>query len=86
VNEQERPSPIEVWLTQKNMAITCMEVREDESARLGVQIDSLSMRGAQREATGWYINQGYEPVGRWEFETEGESFRRFKLKPASPEG
>lgn len=25
------PTPVEVWLTQKSMAITCMEVREDET-------------------------------------------------------
>jgi hypothetical protein len=31
-------------------------------------IDSLSMRGAQREVTGFLIEQGYTPAGRWEIE------------------
>jgi hypothetical protein len=48
---QEKPSPIEVWLTQKNMAVTCRVIREDESS-YELDIDSLSMRGAQREITG----------------------------------
>jgi hypothetical protein len=76
--------PIEVWLTQKNMEITCMVVYEDESTG-GVDVDSLSLRGAQREITGWVVHRGYTPVGRWEPTAEDpeegdaiEVTRRFK--------
>jgi hypothetical protein len=76
-----KPSPIEVWLRQQNMQITCMVVREDETTyELGV--DSLSMRGAQREMTGWLIKEGYEPIGRWQVESDDETWRRFKLLSA----
>jgi hypothetical protein len=60
-----KPGPIEVWLSQPNIEITCTIVREDETTR-GADIGSLSMRGAQREITGWLIGLGYEPAGRWQ--------------------
>ena len=72
--------PIEVWLTQRNMEVVCLLVREDESA-YHPSVDSLSMRGAQREITGWLVDQGYEPVGRWEYAPDtfnGECSRHFK--------
>jgi len=81
-----KPSPIEVWLTQKNMTVTCLVVHEDETTKtLGV--DALTMRGAQREITGYLISEGYTPVGRWEEETSQdiagdgaiETVRRFKI-------
>ncbi len=59
------PGPIEVWLTQGNMEISCMIVLEDESTQ-PQDIRSLSMRGAQREITGWLIGLGWEPAGRWD--------------------
>jgi hypothetical protein len=79
----EKPTPVEVWLSQKNMTITCRVVREDESVD-ELDIDSLSMRGAEREITGWLIEQGYKPDGRWQIEAEdrgepAETWRRFKL-------
>ena len=58
-----------------------MEVREDETTET-IDVDSLSMRGAQREMTGWYLKRGYVPVGRWEAAGpagNSETFRRFKL-------
>jgi len=71
--------PVEVWLTQKNMEIRCLVVFEDESTeRIGV--DSLSLRGAQREITRCLIDQGYQPVGRWGGDVDGETFRIFKRK------
>jgi hypothetical protein len=79
-----KPSPIEVWLRQDNMQINCMVVHQDETTHQLV-IDSLSMRGAQREITGWLIRDGYEPVGRWQVEHDdsamqaAETVRRFKL-------
>ena len=81
-----KPSPIEVWLSQNNMKITCMVVTEDETTS-GLDVDSLSMRGAQREITGYLIGEGYAPVGRWEVTSDDgamdfaaiETMRRFKL-------
>ncbi|GAA3089185.1 hypothetical protein JOF29_007953 [Kribbella aluminosa] len=83
---ENKSSPIEVWLRQENMAIVCTVVYEDESTQQ-LDVDSLSMRGAQREMTGWLISNGYQPVGRWESEATGadgddlvavETSRRFK--------
>lgn len=78
-----KSSPIEVWLSQKNMQVLCTVVREDESTYT-LDVDSLSMRGAQREITGYLIGEGYTPVGRWEDQadkddTVAEAVRRFKL-------
>ena len=58
----------EVWLTQKNLEIRCMVVREDETTEEldADQVDSLSLRGAQREMTGWMLATGYQPAGRWQ--------------------
>jgi hypothetical protein len=75
---QEKPSPIEVWLTQENMEVACMVVREDESTDV-LDVLSLSMRGAQREITGNLIDVGYKPDGRWVQEADGETWRRFRL-------
>lgn len=78
--------PIEVRLTQVNLSVECEVVYEDESTE-PKDVYSLSMRGAQREMTGWFIKNGYVPVGRWQAEaTEAgargerdvETFRRFR--------
>jgi hypothetical protein len=53
---------IQVWLTKRNIGITCRVVKEDESAT-ELDADSLSMRGARREITAWFKNPGYEPAG-----------------------
>lgn len=42
--------------------VTC-QLSEGESPRIRA---STSMRGAQREITGWLRDQGYAPAGRWE--------------------
>lgn len=86
MTDTKKPSPIEAWLTQGNMQVTCRIVREDESTE-PMDVDSLSMRGAQREITGYLIEQGYTPVGRWAAEhsdSDGtlESSRKFKLEAA----
>ena len=75
-------SPIEVWLSQDNLEMTCRIVFNDESTE-ELDVQSLSMRGAQREMTGWLISQGYEPVGRWSREDKYgfETMRRFR-RPA----
>jgi len=66
--EGSKTQPIEVWLSQKRLKVTCTIVYEDEGTD-EVDVDSLSMRGAQREVTGWLIKQGYTPAGRWDAES-----------------
>jgi hypothetical protein len=75
------------------MTIACKVVYEDESTDEydADFVNSLSMRGAQREITGHFITEGYQPVGRWTTEavSDGrgdlamgdpiETWRRFKL-------
>jgi hypothetical protein len=88
LNRTPLPSPIEVWLSQANRQITCTVVLEDESTST-VEVKSLSIRGAQREMTGYFIAHGYTPVGSWEVEAESdngyggketvETSRKFKL-------
>ena len=73
--------PIEVWLSQPNMEVKCRIVHDDETTD-ELPIESLSMRGAQREITGYMIGQGYKPAGRWEYVTSpldsgSESVRKF---------
>lgn len=82
-----KPGPIEVWLTKGNIGVTCKVVYEDETIH-SLDVDALSMRGAQREVTGWLINEGYTPAARWKAEAadddEGvlESVRSFRPAPA----
>jgi hypothetical protein len=59
--------PIEVFLSQRNMKVYCTVAYEDEHTDQ-LEVEALSIRGAQREMTGWFIAQGYKPVGRWESE------------------
>jgi hypothetical protein len=66
-------TPIEVWLRQRRMQITCQIVHEDESVDDSLGVDSLSMRGAQREVTGRLIKDGYEPTGRWDGDSDPEN-------------
>jgi hypothetical protein len=77
-----KTGPIEVWLRQGNMEITCTVVNEDETT-YDLDVDSLSMRGAQREITGYLIKDGYRPAERWQVEagdegTAVETVRKFK--------
>lgn len=83
-----KDSPVEIWLSQFNMSVTCRAVFEDESTAEYDDPKSLSVRGAQREITGWLLGLGYEPVGRWsneardENEDVTEAMRQFRLKSA----
>jgi hypothetical protein len=82
------PSPIEVWLSRTNMEITCTVVLEDERTST-LDVNSRSIRGAEREITGYLIAHGYTPVGDWDAEADGdngnggkqtvEASRKFKL-------
>jgi hypothetical protein len=76
---KDKRGPIEVRLTQPRFTVTCQVVCEDESTQT-LDVESLSLRGAERETTGWFISQGYQPAGRWKA-VEGsttEVTRRFK--------
>ena len=75
------------------MEINCMVVLEDESTQ-PQDIQSPSMRGAQREITGWLIGLGWEPAGRWEVAETADhhdaaedvrQFRRPKVRQAAGE-
>lgn len=78
----EKCGPVEVWLSQRNIEVRCTVVHENESTK-NLDVDALTMRGAQREITGYLINQGYQPEGRWETElADGEAsecVRRFRV-------
>jgi hypothetical protein len=88
LNRTPLPSPIEVWLSRANTGFTCTVVLENEKTST-LDVNSLSMRGAQREITGYLIERGYTPVGDWEVEAASddgnggkdtvESSRTFKL-------
>lgn len=88
ISGTESGGPVEIWLTQQGngMQIACMMVEDDESTR-AIDVKAWSMRGAQREVTGWLRRQGYEPAGRWLPEgSKGlETVRQFR-KPAGAVG
>jgi hypothetical protein len=71
-NTKTETQIIEVWLTQDRMEIICRVVHEDESAET-FDVNSLSMRGAQREMTAFFIRNEWEPIGRWEIQVNDES-------------
>jgi hypothetical protein len=73
--------PVEVWLTQRNLKVRCMIVHEDESTTYA-PVESLSMRGAQREMSNYLTANSYEPVGRWQAEISDrrEVSRKFTLR------
>ena len=60
----DKTGPIEVCLNQPHFTVTCRVVHEDETTQT-LDVESLSLRGAEREMTGWFISQGYRPVRRW---------------------
>ncbi len=78
-------TPIEVFLTQQNLEVICLVVHDDETTD-SLDVNSLSMRGAMREISGYLIKQGYAAVGRWEETTDSggelpfETVRRFRAK------
>ena len=65
------PQPLQAVLSRKNIEITGALVFEDESITYP-RVDSVSVRGAQREITGGLVAYGYVPVGRWADEGEDE--------------
>ena len=57
------PQALLAILSRKNIEITGTLVFEDESGGYP-DITSLSVRGAQRELTGWLVSCGYIPAGQ----------------------
>jgi hypothetical protein len=89
-NQLETAKAIEVWLRKSNIEVICKVVFDDESGD-ELSIDSLSLRGAQREITAWFIAMGFEPAGRWqdegasgELEEVSRKFRRARDRAAGP--
>lgn len=84
ITENKVAGPVEVWLTvaNNNMGIECRVVREDETVH-HLEVNARSMRGAQRDVTGYLLGIGYQPVARWVSEsgTDEESVRMFKPGP-----
>lgn len=65
-------SGVEIWLRLDGLRVVCNIVNADESTYRR-EIDSLSLRGAQREITGYLIGYGYRPEDGWTVEAVGES-------------
>jgi hypothetical protein len=77
---------IEVWLRRDHTGVACRVVHENESTET-LDVDSLTLAGAEREVTGWFLSKGYTPVDHdWSMEiadsdgTVMESMRRFQRK------
>jgi hypothetical protein len=71
-----KTQPLQAYLSQKHLEITCELVLEDESINTPPVHPTRNLRGAQRELTGWLVSQGYIPVGRWtEAEEDGDGYR-----------
>jgi hypothetical protein len=76
--DAEKARPIEAWLTRDvdDTEIARRIVDSDETFRggaLAYAVNSLSMRGAQREITAVLIADGFKPAGRWQSEFEDGS-------------
>jgi hypothetical protein len=69
--KQRTPQALQAVLSRKNIEIFCTLVFEDESTSYPI-VNSVSVRGAQRELTGLLVAHGYTPVGRWSDEGEDE--------------
>jgi hypothetical protein len=78
--KERAAGPVEVWLQKLRVSVACRIVRDDESDK-EEPVESLSLRGAQREITGNLIAWGYAPAGRWETVAEGECVRKFRPGP-----
>ncbi|WP_431240439.1 hypothetical protein ACQ86B_13710 [Mycolicibacterium aichiense] len=85
ISTPDKPSTIEVWLRRNNLEITCEVIHDDETGH-DLDVDSPSIRGAQREMTRYLLGQGYTPAGGWEDPADDdgnngrESVRRFVIE------
>lgn len=83
--KQRTPQALQAVLSRKNIEIFCTLVFEDESVSYP-SVNSVSVRGAQRELTGLLVAHGYTPAGRWSDDGEDadgyeEWTRSFKPGP-----
>jgi hypothetical protein len=81
------PQALQAVLSRKNIEIFCTLVFEDESVSYP-EVESVSVRGAQREVTGMLVGFGYTPAGRWSDADEDEDgysewARSFKPGPGA---
>ena len=81
--------PIEVWLDQANIVVYA-RIKFEDGTESELHVESLSMRGAQREVTGYLIEQGYQPAERWDVRADGDhitamrQFRPVHTEAATP--
>jgi hypothetical protein len=80
---QRTPQALQAVLTRKNIEITCTLVFEDESVSYP-SVQSVSVRGAQREVTGQLVAHGYTPGGRWSEGKEDEDGYTEWTRPFKP--
>jgi hypothetical protein len=73
----------EVWLTERNGTVTCRAVYEDETTD-EIEVESLSLPGAEREVTGLLLSYGLSPQGLWAEQAEGEEVRPFTRRAVNP--
>jgi hypothetical protein len=83
--EQRTPQALQAVLSRKNIEFRCTLLFEDESVSY-MSVDSVSLRGAQREITGVLVFHGYVPAARWsEGDDDADGFtewtRTFKPGP-----
>ena len=68
---------MQVWIRKTDSVLKCSA---------NIEIKSLSMRGAQREVTGYLIGEGYIPITDWITDTKNEiSGREFVETPPKTE-
>lgn len=73
----------QVWLTRPDGKLKC-KVTFDNSTYADYEIKSQSLRGAEREITGWMIKQGFRPSGDWQGTLQtGTTIRQFEKQPMS---
>jgi hypothetical protein len=82
--KKRTPQPLQAILSRKNIEITGTLVFEDESVSYAA-INSMSLRGAQRELTGRLVKHGYTPVGRWSDGQDDEDGYTEWTRPFKPE-
>lgn len=74
---------VEVIVTRKGMSLMATLYGPDETA-VDLEVNTLSVRGAQRDVTASMIDGGYKPLGRWETLAEygdDEEASRLFLRP-----
>lgn len=73
--------PLEAWIVKVGIGISC-RISYNDGDRVDLVIKSPLMRGAQHEVSRWAKAQGYEPAGRWAFDSYAQARRVFR--PVAP--